>query len=200
MSRSNTYFKSVIETARETQVTELESAFKISKLSQPGSKVEAMARDKDGAVLRGGVLNLPTRLDILMPMSGTWTARDVALTQPAHFEPVSYTIDRSLEVTLFPFSWNDLQISFETGDDPKRLLRLRMWYLEWFQSRVLGNGAPSKGVVHAIHGPERVDDLWNLRIDMGSAPAEALIELFSVMASRGVSSITVGTELDRVNY
>lgn len=199
MSRSKTYFKNVIETARSSRVSELENQFKLAQISHPGSKIEVVRRDDDGAVTRDGVLNLPTRKDIMTHMSGGWVQRDLEFSPPAQFEPVSQKIEQSLDVTLFPFCWSDVQVSFETGDDPKRLVRLRMWYLEWFQPRVLGKGAASKGVVHAIHGPERVDDFWTLRIDMGTAPSEALIELFRVLASRGVSMVRVGTELDRVN-
>jgi len=113
-------------------------------------------------------------------------------------EPFDFDIDGKLTLAIFPFSWDQVHISFKTGDDPKRLVRLRLWYLEWFQARYTSSKDELHNVVHSIRGPKSDGDTWQVCIDMGSAPIDALIELFRVLASRGVNQMTLGAELDRV--
>lgn len=197
MSRSKASIEVVIDPVRMNHLHEFKAELAASKALGQRCEAEVLRRDEKGSVIRDGVLNLPSRADFACTSDQTTTMRDLKSLHSVDFSPVDLQLDTNLELTVFPFSWDEVQISFETGDDPKRLLRLRLWFLEWFQARHTSEPNELKGVVHSIRGPKHDGNIWHVCIDMGSAPTEALIELFHVLASRGVNKITLGAEMHR---
>jgi len=199
MSRSNDTITTVVEPVRALHLKSFEKELAASASGCDGVTAEPIRRDENGQVVRDGVLNLPSRVDFSCKLQSGYTMSDIKSPKHPDFEPVDLKIDGKLELTIFPFSWDEVQISFETGDDPKRLLRLRLWYLEWFQTRRTKVGSDLSGVVHALRGPKKDGKYWHVCLDMGSAPTAALTELFSVLASRGVDRLTLGAEMHRVD-
>ncbi len=198
MSRSKASIEMVIDPVRTHHLNTLKSELAAHATTEHFCECEPIRRDEQGVVIRDGVLNLPSRADYCCRIGDTQTMRDLHLVQTVDFKPVDICIDNKLDLTIFPFSWGEMQISFDTGDDPKRLLRLRLWFLEWFQIRRTHKDTRIHGVVHSLRGPKRDGDTWHVCIDMGSAPTEALTELFHALASRGVTQMILGAELDRV--
>ncbi len=198
MSRSKASIEVVIDPVRLQHLAALKNEMVVSKTSTGDVETEVVRRDEKGLVIRDGVLNLPSRSDFSCVSPSASTLRDLNTRKNVDFDPVDLKISDALELTIFPFSWDQVQISFDTGDDPRRLLRLRLWYLEWFLPRRPLDNGKLKGVLHSLRGPKREGDTWHVCIDMGSAPTEALTELFHVLASRGVSHLTLGAELDRM--
>jgi len=198
MSRSKASLKVAIDPVRKRHLNKFKTELKAYLAEKHVCETEIIRRDEKGVVIRDGVLNLPSRCDFMCISDDSKTLLDIQTVQTVDFKPVDVQVDDKLDLTIFPFSWDEVQISFDTGDDPKRLLRLRLWYLEWFQSRKTENDSGLDGCLHSLRGPKRDGDIWHVCIDMGSAPTEALTELFHVMASRGVNRMTLGAELDRV--
>ena len=176
--------------------TELDA---VSRLYGSGCASETLRRDSFGTVVRDGVLNLPSRIDLGPSGKKDDISGDFSSSEMPRFDPVDVVIDQKLELTISPFCWDNVRISFDTGNNPKRLMRLRLWYLEWLQKRRCTGTEGLKGVVHSISGPRRNGNMWEIAIDMGSAPTEALVEIFHLLASRGVSRMTLGTEMNRVD-
>ena len=198
MSRSKNTIINVIEPVRSLHLKNFEHQLKSAAKREENVRAEPVRRDENGQVVRDGVLNLPSRVDFSVEQPTGLKMSDIKTSKQLEFEPVDIKIDQKLDLTIFPFSWDEVHISFETGEDPKRLVRLRLWYLEWFQSRRTEIESAARQVVHSLRGPKNDGDIWHVCLDMGSAPAEALVELFSVLASRGVNRMTLGAELDRV--
>jgi|GEM_PF-2224846 len=198
MSRSKASIEVVIDPVRTHYLNKIKSELGAYSDSGHSCETETIRRDEQGVIIRDGVLNLPSRADYSYRIGSSKTLRDLHTVQTVDFKPVDVCINDKLDLTIFPFSWGEVQISFNTGDDPKRLLRLRLWFLEWFQTRRTEKDANIHGVVHSLRGPKRDGDTWHVCIDMGTAPTEALTELFHALASRGVNQMVLGAELDRV--
>ncbi|MEM7566628.1 MAG: hypothetical protein AAF321_05290 [Pseudomonadota bacterium] len=69
---------------------------------------------------------------------------------------------------------------------------LRRWFLEWFQSRFSDEAPDLDGAVHALQGPDRVSGGWRLRIDLGSAPVEAMSDLVAALEATGARRVRIG--------
>ena len=198
MARSDSSVEVVIDPVRSKHLTHFEQELNASLDRHSKVESEVVRRSEQGVIIRDGVLNLPSRTDFRCLRGEAETQRDLRSPTVTEFEPVELSLSKTLSVTVFPFNWDELKISFDSGDDHKRLLRLRMWYLEWFLPRRDPSNSALKGVLHSIRGPKRNGNLWQVCIDMGSAPSSALTELLLALESRGVSELTLGTELDKV--
>ena len=198
MTRSDTSVEVVIDPVRSRHLAHFEQELHASLDRHSTVESEVVRRTEQGVVIRDGVLNLPSRTDFRCLRDDAETLRELKAPTLTDFEPVELSVIKNLSVTVFPFHWDELKISFDSGDDHKRLLRIRMWYLEWFLPRRNQSNSALKGVLHSIRGPKRNGSLWQVSIDMGSAPSSALTELLLALESRGVSQLTLGTELDKV--
>lgn len=197
MSCTKASIEVVLDPARALHLEKFRSELDAASNRYGGRcRAETLRRDGFGLVVRDGVLNLPSRFDLNLRNSGGSVCRNFDTSRKPSFRPVDVLIDDKLKLRIFPFSWDDVRITFDTGDDPKRLLRVRLWFLEWFQARFTNSCDGLHGVVHSITGPKHERNLWQIAIDMGSAPTAALVELFHILASRGVSQMTLGAELD----
>lgn len=196
MNRSNAFIKSTLAPVRDTYLSHM---FKeLRQLRGDGREVttELVARDETGAVIRDGVLNLPHRSDFSFDALIGKTRRNTKDADRFEFDAIELKLDDDVNLSIRPFSWNRLSLTFDADNDTKRLIRLRLWFLEWFQARHSENTEDLSGVVHAIDGPRKVGEMWNVTIDLGSAPTDAFIELIHVLASRGPRNIMFGSELN----
>lgn len=199
MSRSKESLETVLDRVRDLHVTNFVNALALVEGDGTAVLPEVVRRDEQGNVLRDGVLNLPSRHDFSCKSEIGHTNRDLPSLELLDFEPVDLNLNDSVRLHINPILWDKLQISFDTGDDPKRLLRLRLWFLEWFLPRKYEYEATISGVVHSLTGPKRDGETWHICVDMGTAPALAFTELLSALASRGVSRMTLGAELDQMS-
>ncbi|MEL6766790.1 MAG: hypothetical protein AAFP17_06390 [Pseudomonadota bacterium] len=69
---------------------------------------------------------------------------------------------------------------------------LRRWFLEWFQSRFADEAPDLDGAVHSVQGPDRVPGGWRLRIDLGSAPVDAVSALIGALEATGAQRVRIG--------
>ncbi|MEM6354572.1 MAG: hypothetical protein AAF844_02680 [Pseudomonadota bacterium] len=81
----------------------------------------------------------------------------------------------------------------ELGDGSEPDWRpLRRWFLEWFQSRFADEAPDLDGAVHSVQGPDRVPGGWRLRIDLGSAPVDAVSALIEALEATGAHRVRIG--------
>jgi len=198
MSRAKASVDSVLEPIRDAYLSQFYDELSASKERRRALQTETIRRDPDGTVMRDGVLNLPSRFDFTWDANSDDASKDVSSSSNVKFGPVEVKLDDSMTIKILPFSWDRLHLSFESGDDAKRLLRLRLWFLEWFQPRYLERDNLLQGVLHSLSGPTLQGGNWHVCIDMGTAPSIAFVELLKVLESRGVERVALGAELDRV--
>ena len=156
-------------------------------------ETEVIHRDASGAVARSDVLNLPHRTDIEIHETGTRFAVDLNDDVWKGFEPTTIWLSDAVSITLRPFAWNAVVIGFEMDGNVRQLRRLRNWYLEWFQSRLFADAPALDGAVHSLSGPEQCNGFWVMKIDLGTAPIEAMIDLLEALISSGVTEIEIGS-------
>lgn len=196
MNRSDAFLKSTLSPIRDSYLAHMFKELRQLRNDDRNVTTELVARDETGAVLRDGVLNLPHRSDFSFDALIGTTRRNTKDTEGLDFEPIELSLDDGVFLSLHPFPWNKLSLSFDADDDTKRLVRLRLWFLEWFQARHSEKSDDLSGVVHSIDGPRKIGNTWNVTIDLGSAPTDAFVELVHVLASRGAKNIAFGTELN----
>lgn len=198
MNRLDAAVKSALAPVRDAYLAHMFRQLRVQRASGHQIVTEVVARDERGVVMRDGVLNLPRRTDFVHETAMGPVRNNTHGTARVEFEPLRLALEKGAHLSISPLEWNKVQLSFEADDDTKRLVRLRLWFLEWFQARHSESSDDLSGVVHSIDGPRKVGNLWFVSIDMGSAPTDAFVELVHVLASRGVKNIAFGSELDQV--
>lgn len=220
MSRLDTRLIDVIEPVRDLAVGELLET--IARTLDEGHTVHAepKSRDRAGQVLREGRLALPSRRDLLVRHAGGSLTREVRGAGLLQFEPITLVEPDGFVCVIGPFRWDNAQVVLERATVPPGPAcqappategaeieaavqaassvaepdwrPLRRWFLEWFQSRFSDEAPDLDGAVHAMYGPEDVDAGWRLRIDLGSAPVEALNDLVGALAATGAARVRIG--------
>ena len=108
------------------------------------------------------------------------------------FQPMEVNVSDEFSAVVAPFAWEDASIRVSAAAGEPDWGAVRLWFLEWFQPRA-GPLAPElAGVVHALDGPSRRGQSWQLYVDFGSAPVEAVIGLLLALASCGAATAMIG--------
>ncbi|MEM7526808.1 MAG: hypothetical protein AAF416_03920 [Pseudomonadota bacterium] len=220
MNRLDTRIIDVLEPVRDLAVGELLET--IARTLDEGHTVHAepKARDRAGQVLREGRLALPSRRDLLVRHAGGSLTREIQGPGLLQFEPITLVEPDGFVCVIGPFRWDSALVVLERAEAPAAPAceaaplpqgadmeaaveaaspiaepdwrPLRRWFLEWFQSRFSDEAPDLDGAVHAMYGPEDVPVGWRLRIDLGSAPVEALNDLVGALAATGAARVRIG--------
>lgn len=150
---------------------------------------EAIGRDSRGNVARADVLNLPYRSDFEIREHNDVFSVNLTENLSEDFDPTTLWLSEDQAITFRPFAWNALVIGFHMDGKVRQLQALRHWYLEWFQSRLFVDAPALCGTVHQITGPVKDDDFWTIKVDLGTAPEEAVVELLDALIACGVTNI-----------
>lgn len=149
---------------------------------------EVAIRDKSGAPVGEGTLQLPMRLDIV-PLSGGRPGPAVSVGSESKivFAPAKFRWGEQLRVTLMPFWWDSAHVSVSVTDwEP-----LQHWFIHWFSPDDDGDGQPL-GVVHFLSDPEPDSVGHSLTLDLGTAPVQAFEELLDAIGACGATAVVVG--------
>ncbi|MEM9010333.1 MAG: hypothetical protein AAGE18_03845 [Pseudomonadota bacterium] len=152
-------------------------------------ETEVVARQSDGALLRAGPLALPMRRDLRMIDRDGRMESDVTGDLGVSFDRVRLCDETGCEVEITPFQWDTLELDIQLGPDASSWQPLRLWFLEWFQTRFNEDLPDFKGVVHALSGPDLIDGRWWAQIDLGSAPVDAFDKLITALGDCGARSV-----------
>jgi hypothetical protein len=177
----------LIEQIRSTYLGRFAAAAAESQLY-----VEPVARLADGSAALSGELNTPFRHDLFRPDGNALLA--VASDKLFDFAPLSVDLAQTT-LTVAPFSWDGLSLGVQGLADDVIAFDVRHWFLRWFDEGEANalNAEGLNGVVHFVGDPALLEHAVQFQIDLGSAPAEALMELLTVLANRGATTLSVGS-------
>lgn len=154
--------------------------------------VEPVRHDTDGTIIRSGLLNLPARCDCAGDADGqNRTLRMEPLTL-LHQEPYRFVIGGTLTCEIEPFHWHDVWLSTAPTCHSALLMRLRLWYLDWFQDRIVDASDTLSGAVHRLNGPMEHDSCHWFHLDLGTAPLEALTTLLDLLSAGQIRLCAIG--------
>ena len=155
--------------------------------TEPGFAVELLVRPNGRTTPTPFCL---TRIDII---SGEATAPKIRRIADSLEEPgssVAFQLPGGVEVQQVGFSWEALRLRFSGPEFA--IDGLQGWLMRWLDADEIREPDASglSGVVHDLawaseHGT------WQLDVDFGSAPMEALEDLLSNLSAAGVTSIQV---------
>lgn len=169
----------------------------VSKLAEAVAAVDAHVepalRKADGSLALDGHFRQPFRADFI-PKGGDGRSVMVSSDKCLNFEPIVVDVD-SCHVEIQPFVWDWVELSVE-GISGKAVISVgKAWFPCWFDSDDT-NEADEQGlygVVHYIGDPKAIDEGFELTIDMGSAPPEALEDLITRLAQAGAKRMTLSS-------
>lgn len=115
---------------------------------------------------------------------------ELTLDPDPNFEATEFKFG-GVQVVIYPFSWNRAQIVFEKAiADEQQLDRfITRWLdVEETEARAYDN---LSGAAHSFTPVESNGEWWYLTVDFGTAPVEAMIEFIEILASHGMTRVTV---------
>lgn len=156
-------------------------------------------RKSSGKILRQGILSLPERCDGAIGPHIPQSPMIVPVLDAVHTQPDQLIIADNLACTVYPFVWDDVWISATPPCASALLMRIRLWYLDWFQSRIVDSTDIVAGAVHRLAGPYEQEGAHWLHLDLGTAPYDALVTLLELLAAGDVRLCSVGGRPDFQN-
>lgn len=185
---------SLLAPARDQGVSAILEA--MAQALDAGAEVEPepMHRDADGKVVRGGPLDLPWRGDLLVHRAGRSLPQQVESGPPPDFPPLSLVGDGGFTVVVAPFPWEAAEVIIESRQKKPNWQPIRLWFLEWMQSRYSDVSPDLFGAVHRIEGPEPQRWGWRFQVDFGSAPTAAVSALMVAAAETGASRLRIADQ------
>lgn len=128
-----------------------------------------------------------TRLDILSGTSDAPRIQRIADSREAT-DNATFRLPNGLQIDQHAFSWEALRLKFSGARF--KLETLQTWLATWLD--VAEVREPDRwglsGIVHDVAWTHE-HDVWQLDVDLGSAPVNALEELFGIIANAGVTSL-----------
>ena len=154
--------------------------------------VEPAPRDDRGEPILSGPLSLPSRADVvIMTNEGGSPMEFASEGPPANFEKIDLSAD-GLALVVESFAWDQLRCSIrgEPGNydwNPTREF-FASYFSEGADEVQSGRGAKPRGLIHALDGPVYRHEMTWLKLDLGTAPAEVLLDFLGALRSGGVEA------------
>jgi hypothetical protein len=147
----------------------------------------------DGDIITEGQFALPARGDLLIIRDGVVSdSIRIDTDGMLSFEPIAFEWPESkVHVDLRPFQWNWMQLRIYGLRPDVDWTPIHDWFIRWFQEN---DPAADEllGGVHFLSDPERIDELSQLSIDLGTAPVEAFEELLDAIGQLGTDRVQIG--------
>ena len=146
---------------------------------------EAAMRRADGSLALDGTPPLPHRFDVL---EASGDSRMVDAQRQLKFDSFTFELD-GMSVSVSPFTWDWLALGLD-GDAVVASSTCAQWFLRWFDAEDAQAPADDglRGVVHFMGDPVATVSGIDLRIDLGSAPDEAVDDLLFALAGAGIAA------------
>ena len=159
--------------------------------------LEGAMVDAEGKIVREGPFSLPLRKDVALVADGAVTRvfsvdTDGMLT----FDPIQFKWSNDLKITMEGFQWNWCRVMF-AGPKKANWKPLLAWFERWFDAEDAntdGEDVEIHGVIHYMSDPEWENHQGSFVVDLGSAPVDALEELFETLARMGAREVVVYTQ------
>ncbi len=177
------------EEVRSSYVRTLEQAIKVELEKNSGARVyrEVVARTEDSSY--------KTCWDIAIEQSdGRIEPILIDLPTFLPWEPARFRLD-NLSVLVEPFLWQVCSIVARPAPAEHDFTALAHWFDRWFD-RPEQPGERFRNAVHWMSDPEiRAGNLC-LQVDLGSASADALLDLLATIGAMGATSAAICTSPD----
>ncbi|MFT3712701.1 MAG: hypothetical protein QM817_34050 [Archangium sp.] len=188
----------VLEQVRRSYVTHFELMLRSLSTAARTVIPEAALRDGSGTPVREGPLDLWMRKDVVIPTAdGTASGLIIASPGVAPVEPASFDeLLPGFDVNVQPFAWDACQVVVEA----RRGLNfdfVRNWFERYSTADdavVATTQARPRGLVHFLSDPLRTRTGWKFEIDFGTAPYEAVMELFEALVDGGATGALLISE------
>lgn len=132
------------------------------------------------------------RADMVSNVEGRSEIQEVNPDSYLNFEPFTASASSNLQITLHPIAWYGAEFKCNANSFTSEL---EVWALRWLDvedtHEVDANGL--QGVIHSVTAPSSDGTFCEFSVDFGSAPVEALAELFAVLASAGATEVEVSS-------
>lgn len=132
------------------------------------------------------------RADILSNVNGHTEIKEVNPDSYLNFEPFTVTTAAGLQILFHPIAWYGTEFKCNTDSFTSGL---ENWTLRWLdphdEHELDAHGL--QGVIHSVTAPTANDNNWEFTVDFGSAPIEAMEELFVMLATAGVTKVEVSS-------
>lgn len=174
------------------------ASFEMSLRSMPGSRilVEPAARGPTGEIKRVGALQTGFRADVMVEAEGGVSPIRLVPPTKLQFETVALENFSGYQSVLFdPFEWFFCRVRLE---NPKPdWSALRGWNERWFAGEddfVAPRDAKPRGLVHCLDDPQPLNrpGQFELRVDLGTAPIDAMFELLGALNECGTEHVWIG--------
>ena len=167
------------------------STFADAVAAAANSHVEPALRHADGSLALDPECGLPVRVDLIQ-RRGTQAGKRMSVESAArmlfsvHTLPIPPAI-----VYVAPFVWDDVSLQIGGLTEQEAGAVLAPWFMDWFDAEDANspNGEGLFGVVHYVSAPRAEAGMVGFGLDLGSAPAQALEDLLSRLASAGARDI-----------
>lgn len=154
---------------------------------------ETAYRDESGQPAGEGQFNLPARGDVFVITDGEVTeSLQVDTEGMLSFQQLSFAWESAL-VTLAPFQWNWCEVSATGNITSESASALVKWFHRWFVAEQDGTPERLLGAIHYMSDPDIERGRFNIAVDLGSAPIEALEELLDAAVVAGATKITIAS-------
>jgi hypothetical protein len=160
--------------------------------------MESVLRDAEGAPILDGPLRLPMRVDAVSIVDGkAGEIVEIATETELSVEPLTFTWESTLEVTLSGFTWNRIQVTITSKEPPIGLEPIWRWYQKWFradiEARFDRDELTLAGAIHSLEGPTQTESgATTMIVDLGSARIQAFEEMLDACKVAGFSQAVIG--------
>lgn len=193
---ANVTLTELLEQIRSLYVKELAGAVRSAKNKGNPLHIEPLLRDKRGEVVREGSLGSGVRLDLVVDRKGAYEDVRVDSKSRLEFDPIPIPWSKRLSVTLEPFVWDALVLEVDVPAK-KAIGVARPWLDEWMDTS--DERSPGKdGLARVVHfaadpEPQAKGKRSLLSLDLGSAPADALLALVDGFARAGATAVRLAS-------
>lgn len=158
--------------------------------AHPNCVSEGAYRTSSGDLAFEGASALPMRLDVL-PVTEEGPGNPIMVDSPSRlqFTPIDWSESPSLRVTLAPFIWDYCQVFVPDIPANFSFEPIKQWFLRWFDADDANTADENGlyGVVHYLSEPDYKEEGVSFTVDFGSAPVDALEDLFEALAAAGAT-------------
>jgi hypothetical protein len=185
----------LLETIRRPYVAQ----FELMLRSMHGSEilVEPAMRDRSGAPLQQGVLHLPVRADVVLKGESGGSPMQIEPPSRVQFEPIELPNWNGLVAGVEPFEWFACGVYLSHPAENPDWSAPRAWFLDAFGGDdpwVAPRDARPTGRVHSLGDPQRGGEgFWRLRLDLGTAPVNALVNFIGSLADAGFTQVQLSS-------
>jgi hypothetical protein len=181
------------EEVRSSYVRTLDQAIRAALEKNPGARVleEVMAKTEDDSYKTCWDLAIEDSDGKLEPVL-------VDLPTFLPWEPARTRVG-SLSVLVEPFLWHICSIVVRPAPPADRWTALAQWFDRWFERPKL-SGERFRNAVHWMSEPELKGGHLCLQVDLGSAHADALVDLLATLGGMGAASAAVHTAPDYASH